>query len=78
MDNIYVYASCLSTSITFHDEKEMFHLRIDFKTVYYVFYSGNKSLQYLAQSTSFPSQKSGLVSLLFVIIVTSVTLRKGV
>jgi len=56
----------------------MFHLRIDFKTVYYVFYSGNKSLQYLAQSTSFPSQKSGLVSLLFVIIVTSVTLRKGV
>lgn len=75
-DNVYV--SFLSSSITFHDEEEMFHLGIDFKTIYYNFYAGNKSPQCLGQYISFPSQKNGLVSVLFVIIVISVTLRRGV
>lgn len=75
VDNLYVYAFFLSTSITFHDEEEILHLGIDLKTIYYKFYSGNKSLQCLGQYASFPSQNNTLVSLLFVIII-SVNLRR--
>lgn len=45
MDKFYEYASFPSASITFPDEKKVFHLRIYFKVICYSFYSGSKSLQ---------------------------------
>lgn len=63
-----VYAFFLSTLITFLDENELVHIRTEFKTIYYNFYSDNKSLQSLGQYTSSP--KNVFVALLFVISVS--------
>lgn len=68
--------SLLNLIDNLHDEMEMFHIWIGFKTIDFKFYSGNKSLLCHGQYIYFPSQKN--VVNVIISITISITLRRWV